>query len=192
MVTKGTTIFFIYGIIYLKLEGDDFMNDNLVQSVLPKMIGYFGKDILRINHALKVYTFARSIAIFEDLTDQQFRILELSSILHDIGIKECEIKYGSAAGNYQELEGPPVASKLLEEFHLHSNVIERISFLIGNHHSYEKINGIDFQILVEADFLVNFFEDDYTADQIDTVKNKYFKTRMGIKYLNDIYGKGGV
>ena len=163
------------------------MNDKLVQSVLSKMIGYFGNDILRVNHALKVYTFARSIAIFEELSDQQFRILEISSILHDIGIKECEIKYGSSAGNYQELEGPPVASKLLEEFCLHSDVIERISFLIGNHHSYEKINGIDFQILVEADFLVNIFEDNYTADQIEIVKNKYFKTRTGIKYLINIY-----
>ena len=165
------------------------MNDNLVQSVLSKMIVYFGKDILRINHALKVYTLARNIAVFEDLSDQQFKILEISSILHDIGIKECEIKYGSSSGNYQELEGPPVALKLLEEFYLRSDVIERISFLIGNHHSYDKINGIDFQILVEADFLVNIFEDNYTVDQIASVKNKYFKTKTGIKYLTNIYEK---
>jgi len=163
------------------------MNDYLIQNVISKMIGYFGKDIVRINHALKVYTFARNIALFENLSEQQFRVLEISSILHDIGIKVSELKYGSSAGNYQELEGPPVALKLLEEFSLHSDVIERVSFLIGNHHSYEKINGIDFQILIEADFLVNIFEDNYTTDQIETVKIKYFKTKTGIKYITSIY-----
>ena len=89
------------------------MNDYLTQNVISKMIGYFGKDIVRINHALKVYTFARNIALFENLSEQQFRVLEISSILHDIGIKVSELKYGSSAGNYQELEGPPVALKLL-------------------------------------------------------------------------------
>jgi len=163
------------------------MNDYLTQNIISKMIGYFGKDIVRINHALKVYTFARNIALFENLSEQQFRVLEISSILHDIGIKVSELKYGSSAGNYQELEGPPVALKLLEEFSLHSDVIERVSFLIGNHHSYEKINGIDFQILIEADFLVNIFEDNYTTDQIETVKIKYFKTKTGIKYITSIY-----
>ena len=163
------------------------MNDYLTQNIISKMIGYFGKDIVRINNALKLYTFARNIALFENLSEQQFRVLEISSILHDIGIKVSELKYGSSAGNYQELEGPPVALKLLEEFSLHSDVIERVSFLIGNHHSYEKINGIDFQILIEADFLVNIFEDNYTTDQIETVKIKYFKTKTGIKYITSIY-----
>ncbi|MBC8061515.1 MAG: HD domain-containing protein [Clostridiaceae bacterium] len=163
------------------------MNDNLVQNVLFKMMIYFRKDILRINHALKVYTFAKNIATLECLCKEQLEILEISSILHDIGIKECEIKYHSSAGHYQELEGPSIALNLLKEFNLKPGILERISFLIGNHHSYDKINGIDFQILVEADFLVNIFEDNYTANQIDAVKNKYFKTQTGIKYLTDIY-----
>jgi len=165
------------------------MNDSLVQTVLSKMILYFGDDTLRINHALKVYSFARNIAILEDLPEQQLRIVEIAALLHDIGIKESELKYNSSAGNYQELEGPPVAKKILEEFRLHSEVLERICLLIGNHHSYGNISGIDFQILVEADFLVNIFEDKYASDQIEILKNKYFKTRAGIKYLTKMYQK---
>ena len=164
------------------------MNDALVQTVISKMIIYFESDIVRINHALKVYSFARNIAIFEDLPDEKFRVLEIASILHDIGIKESERKYNSSAGNLQEIEGPPVARELLEEFCLHSEAIERICLLIENHHSYDKLSGIDFQILIEADFLVNIFEDKYTSDQIKSVKNKYFKTKTGIKYLSSIYG----
>ena len=163
------------------------MNDSLVQSVLSKMIGYFKDDTQRINHALKVYSFARNISIFEYIPDEQIKIVEIASLLHDIGIKESEKKYGSSAGNYQELEGPPIASELLSEFSLPQKVIERICQLIGNHHSYDKLSGIDFQILIEADFLVNIFEDKYTASQIETVKNKYFKTKTGLKYLTSMY-----
>lgn len=126
--------------------------------------------------------------MFENLSEQQFRILEISAILHDIGIKESEKKYNSSAGNYQELEGPPVAKKLLEEYSLHSDAIDRICLLIGNHHSYHKLSGIDFQILIEADFLVNIFEENYTASQIEALKDKYFKTKTGIKYLNNMFG----
>ena len=34
-------------------------------------------------------------------------------------------------------------------------VTERVAYLIGHHHTYDKIEGMDYQILVEADFLVN-------------------------------------
>ena len=39
------------------------------------------------------------------------------------------------------------------------NVIERVCYLIGHHHTYTGIEGRDYQILVEADFLVNLYED---------------------------------
>ena len=38
-------------------------------------------------------------------------------------------------------------------------VIDRVLFLIAHHHTYTGIEGEDYQILVEADFLVNLFED---------------------------------
>lgn len=163
------------------------MSDILVQDVLSKMIAYFGKDTKRINHSLKVYTFVRNIALFEDLQDESMMILEISAILHDIGIKEAERKYNSADGNYQEQEGPNVAMKLLQNFSLHSKALERISYLIAHHHSYSTGTGLDFQILIEADFLVNIFEDSYERSQIETIKNKYFKTRRGLMYINDMY-----
>ena len=165
------------------------MNDILVQTVMSKMILYFGNDTKRINHALKVYGFAKNIAILEDINEQELRIVEISALLHDIGIKESERKYNSSAGNYQELEGPPIAKELLEEFYLNNEVLERICKLIRNHHSYTKLSGMDFQILIEADFLVNIFEDNLSLEQIEIIKNKYFKTETGTKYLTEIYEK---
>jgi len=54
-----------------------------------------------------------------------------------------------------------------------------VCHLIGNHHSYQKIDDIDFQILVEADFIVNIFEDEMKRSKIESVVNKYFKTNSG-------------
>ena len=73
--------------------------------VITAMIEYFGSDKKRIHHFLKVYSFAKTIGESENLLpdDQE---LEISAIVHDIGIKVSEEKYNSSAGKYQELEGP--------------------------------------------------------------------------------------
>jgi hypothetical protein len=59
--------------------------------------------------------------------------------------------------------------------------------LIGHHHTYSKIDGIDYQILIEADFLVNIYEDEIKIPQIESIKNKYFKTKSGTEFLNSLY-----
>lgn len=157
--------------------------------VLQKMVEYFGADTRRINHALKVYSFASCIARSENLSEEELLIVDVSAILHDIGIKEAERKYNSCIGKYQEEEGPAVARTLLSEFGFNTDVLDRICFIIGNHHTYTKIDGIDFQILVEADFLVNIFEDEITMDAVKSIRKKYFSTQAGISILESMYMK---
>ncbi|SFR15509.1 HD domain-containing protein [Desulfoscipio geothermicus] len=160
---------------------------NIISDTIKKMILYFDGDVKRINHALKVYAFAKSIGELEGIPEEKLNILEVAAVLHDIGIKESEIKYSSSSGKYQQIEGPPVACAILEEFNLIKGFIDRVSYLIGNHHTYSKIDDIDFQILVEADFLVNIFEDDIGKEQVKAIKQKYFKTNTGICYLESLY-----
>lgn len=159
----------------------------MTAEVLNKMILYFKDDVKRINHALKVYGFATAIAGSEAVTDGERNIIELAAILHDIGIKEAERKYNSSAGNYQEIEGPPIAGNMLKEAAVEKAVIERVCNIIGNHHSYAKIDGIDFQILVESDFLVNIFEDSINIDAVKSIKEKYFMTASGRRFLDSMY-----
>ena len=121
------------------------------------------------------------------MEEDEYRALELAAILHDIGIKNAERKYNSSAGKYQEIEGPAVAEELLNEFNIKKDILERIKFLIGNHHSYNKIDKIDFQILIESDFLVNIDEDNMKIENIKVIKNKYFRTNMGIKLIESMY-----
>lgn len=160
---------------------------NVVSKVMEEMIVYFDGDVRRINHALKVYGFSKTIGELENLDENNQLILELAAILHDIGIKNSEIKYNSSSGNYQEIEGPPVAKEILKRYDLKEGVIERVCFLIGNHHSYNNIDREDFQILVEADFLVNIFEDSIKRELIGVIKDKYFKTESGKRLIESLY-----
>lgn len=159
----------------------------MVHKVMEEMILYFQGDVRRINHALKVTAFAQLLGKLEGLPSQEQHILELAAVLHDIGIHEAEKKYNSTAGNYQEREGPPIAEAILKKCHVEEEIIPRVSFLVGHHHSYQKIDGSDFQILVEADFLVNIDEDSMKKEIVETVVKKYFKTAGGIRLAEAMY-----
>lgn len=156
-------------------------------NIMNRMITYFGSDVRRINHFLKVYSFAKTIGELEELEEEEQQILEIAALTHDIGIKKSEEKYKSSAGNYQQIEGPPEAEKLLSECEIASNVIARVCWLIAHHHTYTDITGSDYQILVEADFLVNAFEDNMPIDSIQNVRERIFRTDSGKMLLDHMY-----
>jgi hypothetical protein len=164
------------------------MENSPVEQVKGRMIGYFGKDLRRINHALKVHSLAAHIGSMEGLPDAELILLETAALLHDIGIKEAELRYQSAAARYQEELGPGVALELLADMELPAGFRERLAFLIGHHHSYARIDGLDFQILVEADFLVNIFEDGMEPPAVRSIREKYFRTRTGAALCDAMFG----
>jgi len=155
--------------------------------LIDAMITYFDGDVRRINHFLKVYGFAKTIGELEGLNEDTQEILEVAALTHDIGIKNSERRYNSSAGNYQQTEGPPEAEMLLKSLGTEDKLIERVCWLIAHHHTYTNIQGMDYQILVEADFLVNACEDDLPYDAICGFRNKVFKTQTGIALLNSVY-----
>lgn len=163
----------------------------MINTMLNRMIAYNAGDPMRIQHSVKVFAFAQNIARNEQCSEDLVFTLSLAAILHDIGIHNAEEKYHSSAGNYQEREGPPVAEKLMEDLPMEKSVKDRILYLIGNHHTYTNINGIDYQILIEADFLVNIFEDRLHKESIDSIKKNIFRTKSGITLLDTLYYNGG-
>ncbi len=112
----------------------------------------------------------------------------LCCVVHDIWIKECERKYNNSSWKCQEIEGPPIARNILGTLQISEDIIDRVCFIIGHHHSFEHIDGMDFQILVEADFLVNASEDDVDKDTAMDFVNKHFKTASGKKIIEKMYG----
>ena len=155
--------------------------------LIEKMMDYYAGDPKRIQHFLKVYTFAKMIGEEEALPPEELFILRTAAIVHDIGIRVSEEKYGSSAGKYQEKEGPAVAEPLLLSCGYEEEVIDRVLFLIANHHTYDRIEGADYQILVEADFLVNLYEDGCSRETAENVKRNIFRTKAGIRCLEQMY-----
>ena len=152
------------------------------------MIAYYDGDPKRIQHFTKVHSYARLIGVGENLDDTSLFILEAAAYTHDIGIRVAEEKYGKCDGKLQEQEGPIVAQKMLSQLGFENYMVERICFLIGHHHTYDNIDGLDYQALVEADFLVNLYEDDAGNRAIDKAYKKIFRTNTGKKIFRLMFG----
>jgi hypothetical protein len=160
-----------------------------IGEIISAMTEYFALDARRVNHFIKVYGFAKSIGECEGLSDKEQYILEAAALTHDIGIKNSELKFGNAGGFHQQVEGPPEAEKLLGALGVETEIIERVCWLIAHHHTYADIQGLDYQILIEADFIVNAFEDEMHIKAVRGFRDQYFKTKTGIKILNALYEK---
>lgn len=158
-----------------------------MERLLLAMMEYDEGDSKRIQHFVKVYEFARMIGKMEKLDDRTQFILESAAIVHDIGIHIAEQKYGSSSGKYQEIEGPAEAKKLLLKLGWPTDVTERVAYLVGHHHTYSNMDGLDYQILVEADFLVNLYEDEISSAGQRHAYEKIFKTESGKLLCRTLY-----
>lgn len=152
---------------------------NLLHELTLAMIKYYQGDPKRIQHFIKVHSFAQLIGAGEKLDAETLFTLETAALTHDIGIKLAESKFNSSAGKLQEQEGPAPARQMLSELGFDSSVIDRVCYLIAHHHTYSNIDGMDYQILVEADFLVNMYEDNLPKKSVQTALERIFKTETG-------------
>ena len=169
------------------MDSDSYSKQQL-DDLFMDMIAYYDGDPKRIQHFTKVHSYARLIGIGEELDDASLFILEAAAYTHDIGIRVAEEKYGRCDGKLQEQEGPIIAQKMLSQLGFENYIVERICFLIGHHHTYDNIDGLDYQILVEADFLVNLYEDDAGNRAIDKAYKRIFKTETGKKIFKLMFG----
>lgn len=154
--------------------------------LLKELATYFGADTKRINHAEKVLGFAEKLLQHEPADP---RVVIPASILHDVGIKVAEKKYGSAAGHYQEKEGPEVARSIMRTIKLEDTVIDEVCQIIGCHHSPGKVNTRNFKVLYDADWLVNL-KDEVGAEDKETVRRliaKLFLTDTGRTMASRLY-----
>ncbi|QUI24076.1 HD domain-containing protein [Vallitalea pronyensis] len=160
---------------------------SIINHLLQKMTAYYAGDPKRIHHFIKVHSFSKQIGELEQLDKSTQFVLEIASIVHDIGIKVAEEKYGKCHGKLQEEEGPAVAKDMLTVLGVDASIIARVCYLVGHHHTYAHIDGMDYQILIEADFLVNMFEDDFSKSAITATYGNIFKTASGKRICKNMY-----
>ena len=161
--------------------------EHSVEKTLLAMIHHDAGDPERIHHFLKVHNFARLIGLGENLDERTQYLVETIAAVHDIGIHQAEKVYGSSAGKYQEELGPAEADEMLTALGLPRDIIDRVMYLVAHHHTYTDIDGIDYQILVEADFLVNLYEN---ALPVSAQKHAYetiFKTETGKHLCRELF-----
>ena len=160
----------------------------ITEDLILKMTAFDAGCPGLIQHFIKVYEFAHVIGVREGIDKETLRILDMAAILHDIGIRPAEEKYGRCDGRLQEQEGPAYARKLLADFpEVTEEEQERICYLIAHHHTYENVEGIDYRILLEADFLVNALENGLEKDAIRKTRDRIFETETGRYLLNTMF-----
>jgi hypothetical protein len=167
------------------MDMEEFNNMN--NELILKMLQYEKGHPDRIQHFTKVYMYAKLIGEMEKLPEEEQFILETAAIVHDIGIKASKEKYGDDIGKHQEELGPDIAQKMLFDLGYEQKIIERICYLVGHHHTYQGIDGSDYQILVEADFLVNLFESGSEKPSILETYNNIFRTKAGKSICKEMF-----
>lgn len=154
-----------------------------------RMIAYDSNDPKRIQHFLKVHSLCHIIGVSEGLEGSALTILEAAGYVHDIGIRAAEQQYGYQNGKLQEELGPAVAEKMLRETGFDEDMIQRICYLVGHHHSYTDVQGLDYRILIEADWLVNNYEYSLEGRDIYAGFDTIFRTKTGKALFGEMFGE---
>lgn len=158
-----------------------------VSQILNKMIVFSGGNIHDIDHFIRVWTYAKTIAELERLDSETQYILEVAAITHDIACPLCREKYGNTNGPYQEAEGVPMVEAFLSDTGMSQPQMERVKYLVGHHHTLSGIDGIDYQILVEADYIANASENGYDVKKIENFLNRIVKTSSGKQLMKSVF-----
>ena len=158
-------------------------------ALLAAMADY-DRDPALVHHFTKVHGFAAAIGVMEGLDEETQFILETAALVHDIGIRNAMRQYGRSDGKLQETIGPDEAEALLRGLGGYTEEqIRRVKYLVGHHHTYTDVEGLDYQILIEADFLVNLYEfaDRYRA--ILAAEERIFRTESGKRLLQHMFSQ---
>jgi uncharacterized protein len=159
----------------------------VISEIIQKMIAFSDGNLHDINHFMKVWGYARTIGELERVDSEIQLILEVAAILHDIACPLCREKYGNTNGKYQEIEGVPLTKEFLKGTGASDAQIERVAYLVGHHHTYTGVDGLDYQILLEADYIVNADEAVYSKENIANTCKVLFKTDSGKALLQSVY-----
>ena len=159
----------------------------IVAEATKKMIAFYEGNLHDIDHFLKVWAMAKTIGELEGLDSHTQEVLELAAVIHDIACPLCREKYGDTNGKHQELESPPLVEAFFADLPVSPAGVERISWLAAHHHTYTNVEGADYQILLEADFLVNAGESGYPRATVENFRQRVFRTAAGTALLDSMY-----
>ena len=163
------------------------MSDVRVARILEEMLRFSAGNLHDIDHLIRVWTYARTIGELEGLDGATQFVLEVAAITHDIACPLCREKYGNTNGKRQEEEGGPLVRSFLADAGLSAEQVDRVAYLVSHHHTYTDIDGIDYQILIEADYIVNASKSGYSPENRKSFLEKHMKTESGKRLLRSTF-----
>ena len=158
-----------------------------VSQVMEKMIAFSDGNIHDIDHLIRVWTYAKTIGDLEGLDADTQYVLEVAAITHDIACPLCRRKYGNTNGKHQEEEGARMVRAFLSDCGMSTGQVNRVAYLVGHHHTFRGIDGIDYQILIEADYIANAAENGYSKENVTNFINKIMKTESGKRIARAVF-----
>jgi len=164
-----------------------YLNDMLIE----EMKSYFGDKQGLIDHTMAVYGYANQLHKTEGGDPL---VVRAGALYHDIGILEAKRVHGSSAGKYQEIEGPPIARRILNKLEVTPDSVDHICHIIANHHTAHDestVSTIEFQIVWDADGLVNHAKRKLgnSDEEINRKIEQLFRTPTGKKMAKEMFIK---
>ena len=83
-----------------------------------------------------------------------------------------------------------LAAEFLKDAGLPQACLDRVVYLVGHHHTLTDVEGLDYQILLEADYLVNADEHGYSRENVENTLAEIFRTATGSALLRAVYQIG--
>jgi len=170
---------------YVPTDADP--EESVCDQLISEMKEVFGDGDRRIRHALRVLEYAEDILAGEKAVPI---VVKAAAVLYDIGILEAERKHGSSAGRYQEIEGPPIARRIMEKVGLDEPTCDHVCRIVANHHSGGDTDTPESRIVWDADWLVNVPDEfpDLDKDQLRAKLDGLFRTATGREKAASLFG----
>ena len=159
----------------------------MIAQIMERMIAFYKGNIHDIDHMIRVWTYVRTIGQLESLDSETQQILEIAAITHDIACPLCREIHGNTNGKFQEQLGEPMARDFLANSGLTEQQIDRAAFLVGHHHTLTGTDDLDYQILVEADYIANATENCYSTENVERFIEKVMKTESGKRLARTVF-----
>lgn len=153
-----------------------------------EMFAYNLGDPKRTQHLIKVHSISSLIARMEPLPENMQIQVEALALVHDIGARDAMKKYGDSFLAHHERLGAPEADAMLRRVGgFPEPMMQRICEVVGKHHHVDQIDGIDFQILAEADFMVNAYEKSMSDAAIGNFYDRFCRTESGRALMREMF-----
>lgn len=163
-----------------------------VQQTMKRMIDYYAAcDSTQIAHTLCVHEYTRMLAMRERYDERKRGLLEIAALLHDIGCPSAKWKYGDSLPIHQQQEGMCIAADWFasDPSWLDTQEAQWVVDVVGAHHNAVQAEVLGFEVLYEADLIVNLFEGYYPVDYADVYYHKMVRTKSGKQLFRQLFAR---